>query len=119
MSRKTKLCPFNEVHENTKKKYKFTKSAPVMIDRTDFDFEGISFNYEELEGRFNKTGRKYKDIAIYINKEDLQKVLDEYHYDYLMECTNGTIWIDLLHLEKDHSDYDLYRSLKSSVKEVK
>ena len=35
-----------------------------------------------------------------------------------MECTNGTIWIDLLHLEKDHSDYDLYRSLKSSVKEV-
>lgn len=113
--RNKKYDAYNEVHGNTEKEYKFKKSAPVMIDRTEFDFEGISFNYEKLSGRFEKTGHRYNDIAIYINKKDLKKVLDEYHYEYLMECTNGTIWIDLLHLEKDHSDYDLYRSLKSSV----
>src|SRR5210317_2154890 len=82
-----KLNAYYEVHENTKKKYTFKKYAPVMIDRTSFDFKGVKFNYEHLKGRFNKTGHKYNDIAIYINKEDLKNILDDYHYEYLMDCT--------------------------------
>ena len=114
--RNKKYCAYNEVHESTEKQYEFKKSAPVMIDRTEFDFKGVSFNYEELKGRFNKTGHRYHDIAVYIHKNELKRVLDEYHYEYLMECTNGTIWIDLLHMEEHHSDYELLRSLESSIK---
>ena len=113
---KKKLDAYQEVHGNTKKKYTFKKYAPVIIDKTAFDFKGVKFNYEHLRGRFDKTQHKYNDIAIYINKKDLKKVLDDYHYEYLFDCTNGAIWINDIHnLEIDSYDEDLFESLMHSI----
>jgi len=91
--------------------YKFKRYAPVTIDRTAFDFNGIDFTYN-----VNKSG----DIEIIVSDRDLVLNLDKYHYEYLQECTKGKIIISLEYIadltEEDTWDFELYKSFKYSIK---
>ena len=120
------------------KTFTFKKHTPITIDRYEFDFKGVNFSYEIQKGIFEKTQRKFYLLAIFINDDDLKKVLDKYHYHYLKEATNGIIYIDLKRLkskdsfflghqaenyeqlENCESDKKAYKSFKHAVRnEVK
>jgi len=118
-----------------KKKYTFKKHTPITIDKFDFDFKGVDFYYNEIEGVFEKTDKEYYLLEIFVSDRDLVTTLDKYHYEYLQDATNGTIYLDLKQLKDNtgfflghksenyspledcESDKLFYESFKDAIKE--
>tara|TARA_R100001460_G_C3486756_1_gene168884 strand:+ start:345 stop:716 length:372 start_codon:yes stop_codon:yes gene_type:complete len=118
------------------KTFTFKKRTPITIDRFDFDFKGVDFTYRIEEGVFEKTHEEYHLLKINISDDDLHRILDDYHYEYLQEATNGNIYLDLkqfkgnsksfflghkannyIPLEDCESDKLFYESFKDAIKE--